>query len=302
MKIYYYVPTTVNDSFKNPEDNPSFRLRCLNIHNNLIKEGYSSHIVSSTSEIIDPDIVVLMSIGEDVLSLAKWLKKQNKVIIHDYTENIRGIPILEETKSLCNYIACASTFIGIEEKKQYPEKVVVIRDPIETSQVIHNPNHENAPLRVVWCGIGGNAFWVKEFLEPIINDAGMQYVEISNRPESTVQWESNTWFYYMASCDICVCPQIQWIFPAKSNVKVTTAMSLGLPVLASPIMSYEELIKNGENGYLCDSFEDWRKGLENLKSKEIRNAFVEKSFKRILPYSLESIYSEWKNLFKRCIK
>ena len=79
-------------------------------------------------------------------------------------------------------------------------------------------------------------------------------------------------------------------------------MSLGLPVLASPIMSYEELIKNGENGYLCDSFEDWRKGLENLKSKEIRNAFVEKSFKRILPYSLESIYSEWKNLFKRCIK
>ena len=50
MKIYWYAPDKIFKDFKKKEDNPSFRLRCLNTHNYLINNGYHSHIVNKVSD------------------------------------------------------------------------------------------------------------------------------------------------------------------------------------------------------------------------------------------------------------
>jgi len=302
MNIFWYCPPKIFEAFEKMEDNPSFRLRCLNTHKHLLKNGHSSKIVSSVYEIKDPDIVVLMSFGEEELELAKWTKQRGSFLIHDYSENIWGIPVLEETKKLCDKIVCCSTVLANLEKVEYLNKVCVVKDPIEDSAVIHNPRFSNDRLKVAWMGMGGNAAWVRDLLKPIVESQDMEYVEISNREESTILWNKNTWQYDLASCDIVLCPQAHWEFPAKSNVKVTTAIGLGLPIICSPIKSYEEIIENNFNGFICNSLEDWGTSLNRLKSKELRELFVKRSREIIPYYSEEFIYREWEAVFKDCLR
>jgi len=302
MRIFWYCPFKIFDAFEEMEDNPSFRLRCLHTHNKLLEHGHYSKIAHSVSEIKDPDIVVLMSFGEEELELAKWVKGRGACLIHDYSENIRGIPVLEETKQLCDGIACCSTTLGNYEKIYYPDKVWVVKDPIEESAILHNLRFSNSTLKVAWMGMGGNADWVAEILKPIVENYDMEYVEISNRPEATVAWNRDTWQVDLASCDIALCPQIHWDYPAKSNVKVTTAIGLGLPVVASPLQSYTEIITTGYNGFICHELEHWGESLNKLRSKEIRDMFVKRSREFLPYYSLDFIYREWEAIFKGCLR
>ena len=301
MRIYWYCPLKIFEAFENMEDNPSFRLRCLNTHKHLLRDGHHSVIAHSVYDIVDPDIVILMSFGEEELELAKWTKNKGAKLIHDYSENIRGIPVLEATKKLCDRIVCCSTALGNLEKINYPDSVRVVKDPIEESAIIHNPRFSNDTLKVVWMGMGGNASWVGDLLKPIVESLDMEYVEISNREEATITWDKSRWRSDMASCDIALCPQAHWQFPAKSNVKVTTAVGLGLPVVCSPIQSYTEIISSGVSGFICHELEHWRDGLNKLRSKELRKLFVKRS-REFLPYYSENfIYREWEAVFKGCL-
>lgn len=239
-----------------------------------------------------------MTFGEQELALARRVKAAGGHLVHDYSENIRGIPVLEETKALCDKFACCSTVLRFLESQKYGDKAQLIRDPYEETPVLHNPFFKREKLKVVWCGMGGNARPLDNFLRPIIAANDMEYVEISNRPQATVPWDKDTWQQHMAACDISLCPQDHWNFPAKSNVKVTTSMALGLPVLASPIESYKEIIESGVSGYICHTLEDWDKSLKELKSQDKRISLVKEAYKKLGSYSPEAIYKEWLKIFK----
>lgn len=301
MNIYWYCPNSVMADFEDPMDNPSFRLRCHSIHKRLLRDGFNSKIVDRVELINDPHIVVLMSFGESEYLIAEQVTKWGGAVIHDYCENIRGIPILEKTKELCKYIICCSTWLQREEAKTYRDKVLCIKDPIELNPIMHNPSFKRDKMRVAWSGMGGNASFVETALKPIVESNGMDYIEISNRPNSTIQW-SKEWAKDLASCDVALCPQSHWSYPAKSNVKVTTAMSLGLPVIASPIESYLEVIDTGMNGYIAYSLEDWDNYLKQIKKYRPAKCFYENSESILKKYHPETIYSNWLKVFKRCLE
>jgi glycosyltransferase involved in cell wall biosynthesis len=309
MKIYWYAPDKIFEIFSNRDDNPSFRLRCKVIHDKLLKDKIDSNIISNIEDFPDfygidyNSILVLLSFGEQEYHLAKKFVDNGGSVIHDYSENIRGIPILEETKKLCKYIVCCSSYLENLEREDYGNRVTSIKDPIEEFpyNITNNIDYREDKLKVVWCGMGGNAYLMDEVLKSIIDSKGMEYVEISNRAESTYQWNLNTYRENMAKCDIALCPQDHWSFPAKSNVKVTAAMSLGLPVIASPLTSYEEIIVNGYNGFIAHSLEDWGNYLNRLKDKYLRELIIKRGFESIKSYKLENIYQQWLTLFRNCL-
>lgn len=304
MNVYWYCPSQVTQDFNHHLDNPSFRLRCWYTHNYLIKHGINSQIVCDYSLINKPDVVVLMSFGEQEYEIAKAVNSWGATVIHDYSENIRGIPILEETKNLCKYIVCCSTWLRDEEAKTYGDKCIVVKDPYEPSPIIRNHDQKvGEKLKVVWAGMGGNAEWVEYYLKPIVESLGMDYVEISNRPEATLQWDPY-WAYHMASCDIAICPQDTNIFPAKSNVKVTTAISLGLPTICSPLQSYKEIITDNVNGFISVTLENWERDLKLLKDNVgLRKQFAQLSYSNIKEeYSIENIAKKWLDVMVRDTK
>jgi hypothetical protein len=70
-------------------------------------------------------------------------------------------------------------------------------------------------------------------------------------------------------------------------------MALGLPVLASPLASYQEVIFSGCNGFICETLEDWGEGLHRLKNSEFRKMVWEHNQQDVLKYAPDRLYREW---------
>jgi glycosyltransferase involved in cell wall biosynthesis len=58
----------------------------------------------------------------------------------------------------------------------------------------------------------------------------------------------------------------------KSENRLTLKMSMALPVIVTPIPSYEAIIENGVNGFLARSRQDWMTYLEVLRDPDQRRA------------------------------
>ena len=97
-----------------------------------------------------------------------------------------------------------------------------------------------------------------------------------------VPWNRHGVYREMNQADIGVLPidtseasPDKAIAPAwrlKSENRLTMKMSMGLPVIATPIPSYEGVIEHGVNGFLARSPSDWAMCLDALRDSERRRA------------------------------
>lgn len=78
-------------------------------------------------------------------------------------------------------------------------------------------------------------------------------------------------------CDISIAPLENYVFnDSKSNIKYLEAALLGLPSVCSPRAAFASAITHGENGYLCESMEEWESALVALiNDRSLRNAMGE---------------------------
>lgn len=56
----------------------------------------------------------------------------------------------------------------------------------------------------------------------------------------------------------------------KSANRLTLKMAIGLPVIATPIPAYEDIIESGVNGFLARSRADWLAALSQLRDPQLR--------------------------------
>lgn len=54
-------------------------------------------------------------------------------------------------------------------------------------------------------------------------------------------------------------------------------MALGLPVICSPVLSYENVIVQGKNGYIVWTREEWVQYFKELRNPEKREAIGRKA-------------------------
>jgi hypothetical protein len=73
----------------------------------------------------------------------------------------------------------------------------------------------------------------------------------------------------------------------KSENRLTMKMCIGLPVIATPIPSYEPVIEHGCNGYLASNHNAWRECLETLRNPDLRKSMGNAARQSVLErYSL----------------
>src|SRR5690606_18614020 len=66
-------------------------------------------------------------------------------------------------------------------------------------------------------------------------------------------------------CDINIAPLEPGEFnDAKSNIKFLEASALNLPSVCSPRSAFRSAITSGENGFLCDTEDEWVSALSLL--------------------------------------
>jgi glycosyltransferase EpsD len=103
--------------------------------------------------------------------------------------------------------------------------------------------------------------------------------------------------------DIC-CQADVFAMPSYHEglpVAALEAMYCGTPIVSSNIRGLEDIIKDGENGFLCnpdDSNAFSEKILLLLNDKEISNKFIEINKEKVLSFCIQNIKEEVLNLFE----
>lgn len=108
-----------------------------------------------------------------------------------------------------------------------------------------------------------------------------------NRRIKTEMWDAKSVYSALQNADIGIIPiepspdlaqgtNIP-VWRIKSENRLTLKMSVGLPVVATPIPAYERLIESGRNGFLANSRSDWLRDLEILRDPAARREMGNKA-------------------------
>ena len=157
--------------------------------------------------------------------------------------------------------------------------------------------------KIVWMGMGGNRV-LAERLWPIIKELGADLRIISEwEPNEHFpdieykKWSLETWRkdLDLIECDVAIAPQRVEEQPAKSNVKLAAYMSCGLPVVASPIQAYREIIIHDHNGYIASTEQEWKEHLNTLLycTDEFRERMSKNAVESVKKFSPDNIAALW---------
>jgi glycosyltransferase involved in cell wall biosynthesis len=110
--------------------------------------------------------------------------------------------------------------------------------------------------------------------------ARLSYLKfLADRRIRLIPWSEEGVYAHMCNADIGVIPVDEAVndtdptdafWRVKSENRLTMKMSIGLPVIASPIPAYMRIIRPGSNGFLAKTREDWLRCLELLRDPELR--------------------------------
>ncbi len=90
---------------------------------------------------------------------------------------------------------------------------------------------------------------------------------------------------FLSSCDIAIAPlEINDFTSCKSELKIFEAALVGVPVVASPSLSYSSCIQNAKTGFLAATEDDWFDRLDALiGSKHLRHDIVSRAQREMIP-------------------
>lgn len=91
-------------------------------------------------------------------------------------------------------------------------------------------------------------------------------------PVRHIAWDAGTIGSVLRACDIGVAPMaiLNPFYAAKAHNKPAVYMGMGLPVIASDILAYRNLISHGVDGFLAKTPDDWLQSLRILVENPAR--------------------------------
>jgi glycosyltransferase involved in cell wall biosynthesis len=189
---------------------------------------------------------------------------------------------------------------------KYGKNAIVIPTPVETDLI--QPSHSNEkPVPVIgWIG----SAWTTGYLElitPVLQKLSLEidfeFLTVGVKPDYSVPgvkhknlpWEFGIEVVALTNMDIGIMPLPDDDYArAKGGYKLYLYMAAGLPCVASPVGVNNQIIRNGENGFLASSPELW---YENLKAllvdKKLRMRMGEKGRQQaVARYDRKVCFSE----------
>jgi len=205
----------------------------------------------------------------------------------------------------CDVVVCSSRWLGAWYGERGARHAVVIPDPAEAwrepARIDGEPRRPGS-LRVAWVGYRKSWETVPPLRE-VLRRPGLEELElvtVSNHPEADVPWSLESALHAVESCDVGAVPtRRDESALAKSSNRVVSFMALGLPVVADRIDAYEELIVDGETGFLCNGPEDWERALLALRSPDLRAEIARRARERVDPeFRLETVVGRWLDVLR----
>lgn len=293
----------------------SSRIHGTNIHNYLLANGISSTILQSNSpwthcltlspleqeQVLSSDINILIFqkvFDDSAIAFATEARSRG----------IKTVFLLSDRHETPMVEAVDKVIVTSDYLRSYlmnkGVNVTSIEDAVESPAELFKIHEDKKPLGLVWVGHSDN--WkstdvIRKALDSL-QPGDFTLKTISDHPDADVPWKLESVFHEILKEDIAVIPVINndWT-QSKSNNRLTMFMALGIPVVASTIPAYVNIISNGINGFLARDENDWRKHLTELQSVSIRKAVAEQGKKDASRYNINTIGAQWIDLIHKII-
>lgn len=136
------------------------------------------------------------------------------------------------------------------------------------------PGPDNLP-RIVWIGSPSTVQYLQLLREPlrqlamsqsfVLRVIGGGAVDFPGVQVEVLPWTEATEVENISACQVGVMPLLDSLWErGKCGYKLIQYMACGLPVVASSVGVNPEIVRNGENGYLASTPEDWVSALAQL--------------------------------------
>jgi hypothetical protein len=292
----------------------SSRLQGHLIHDFLVSRGHLSRLLSTppfplrdapwhgravatVAELVAGQVVVLQKLGgprsEELLRA-----------IHD-----RGAAVVYAAADLepenelplrCDAVVCSSRLLA-QRWREAGANAVEIPEPADFW--LEPGDRDRDPRRIRLCWIGHRKNWntvepIRRLLrEPEL--AGYELVTVSNHHAADVQWSIDAARAALAAADVGIVPtRDDELARYASPNRVVQVMAAGKPVVAGRIPPYEELIADGENGFLCSTESEWHAALAALSDPARRRDLARRALEKVRKkFRLEAVGERWLELF-----
>ena len=290
----------------------SSRIHGINIHKKLVENGYLSLIwyelsgVSTSIPIYKNQFHILKSlfIEGDVLVIQKI--KEDEGLIH-FLKDIGvkvyfidcDLPVSSDIGNKVDKVIVPSTFFKAIYESTISTDITCINDAPEVYVAPVVNNIEKTAFKCIWFGSKGGKRWEEvQYLKAMIDShpklKKWSLTTISNHPAADYKWDENS-YQFISTFDAVIIPVFDTEDSSyvKSSNRVIQSMALGVPVLASFIPSYNEVIQNKVNGFICNCDSDWVDALLALETPEINNEIIKNAYQIAQKHNVSNIIEEW---------
>jgi glycosyltransferase involved in cell wall biosynthesis len=235
---------------------------------------------------------VIGDVTDDVLAVAlnrmlapHRLSSVGRIYMHVSALWARGVPRMAELITACDAVVVGST-AQAESVSRYHEAVHVITDAILENPFADVPKpHKSEPLKLAWIGNVESLDGLVSIQGVLDRIAQAENVELrlitgtqtkarflGKRPRNVRQfmdgqrircefrpWHIDTFYRDIAEADVGIVPvaTASAFTLNKPAGRVLLFMAAGLPVVATPIRSHQEVVVPGDTGFLPETAEDW---------------------------------------------
>lgn len=172
-------------------------------------------------------------------------------------------------------VVVGNVFLQEYISAKYKKAMVVIPTPINTALYLPKKNYSTKTVTIGWIGLAGNLLYfdiMKEALTRLAAEFDIalkiicnEFIDIDGVKVIKKQWNRDSEIYDLQSCDIGIMPlnTDEWA-KAKCGFKALQCMGVAIPTVVSPVGINNQIIQDGENGFLAANTDEWYEKLKKL--------------------------------------
>jgi glycosyltransferase involved in cell wall biosynthesis len=242
-----------------------------------------------------------------------WIRRTAVPMIFDFDDaiflsykSLRNSPFgllkyPRKTHAICRMAACviAGNSYLADFARRYNPRVTIVPTTIDTEKyTIECTRSATDPLVIGWTGSFSTVRHLDTLREALrllakrerfrLRVIGEQRYELDGVDVETLPWRSQTEVADLRPIDIGVMPlpDDPWA-RGKCGLKALQYMALGIPTVCSPVGVNSEIIRDGENGFLAATTDEWVEKLTLL----LRSSDLRRELGRAGRATVESGYS-----------
>lgn len=218
------------------------------------------------------------------------IKRANVPLIFDFDDAIflpsagsanglfRLLKFPRKTRTICrlaSHVIVGNPYLA-DYVRQFNDRVTVVPSTIDLEKYkIERRTDENIPPVIGWSGSFSTLPYLKLLAGPLrklareerfrLRVIGAEAPRIEGVEVENLPWRASTEVADLSTIDIGIMPlpDNEWT-RGKCGMKALQYMSLGIPAVCSPVGVNSSIIRDGENGFVASTEEEWVERLTRL--------------------------------------